>query len=161
MPGVNGARSDELRQMREARNRVVKEWLETEGWASAINYHTWWKISKHCAIKDLRPPTARIWSRISPIIREYMSEMRTICMEETLYNSRRRILLQAWIDFLGKLASFPNADGDALPHVADVARFKAFDIVKSPTHAAVELDTFLPTFAALPNLVRNWRRQVD
>jgi hypothetical protein len=91
-----------------------------------------------------------------------MSEMRTIRKEETLYNSRRRILLLAWIDFLGELASFPNADVDVLPHVADVARFKAFDsIIKSPARVAVELDTFLPTFAALPNLVRNWRRQVD
>jgi hypothetical protein len=91
-----------------------------------------------------------------------MSEMRTIRMEETLYNSRRRILLQAWADFLGEPASFPNTDVDVLPHVADVAQFKPFDdIIRSPAHVVVERDTFLPAFVALPNLVRNWRRQVD
>lgn len=162
LSGVNRARSDELHQIREARKRVIKDWLETEGWKPEIDYHTWWKISKHRAIKDSRPLTARIWSRVRPILREYMSEMRTIRMEETLYNSRRRILLQAWIDFLGEPASFPNTDVDVLPHVADVARFKPFDdIIKSPAHVVVERDTFLPAFVALPNLVRNWRRQVD
>ncbi|KAG1826927.1 uncharacterized protein BJ212DRAFT_1474135 [Suillus subaureus] len=162
LSGVNRARSDELHQIRESRKRVIKEWLETEGWKPEIDYHTWWKISKHRAIKDSRPLTTRIWSRIRPILTEYMSEMRTIRMEETLYNSRRRILLQAWIDFLSEPASFPNTDVDVLPHVADVARFKPFDdIIRSPAHVVVERDTFLPAFVALPNLVRNWRRQVD
>ncbi|KAG1754398.1 hypothetical protein EDB19DRAFT_1626773 [Suillus lakei] len=159
---VNRARSNELHQIREGRKRVIKDWLETEGWKPEIDYHTWWKISKHRAIKDSRPLTARIWSRVRPVLTEYMSEMRTIRMEETLYNSRRRILLQAWIDFLGEPASFPNTDVDVLPHVADVARFKPFDdIIKSPAHVVVERDTFLSAFVALPNLVRNWRRQVD
>ncbi|KAG2147181.1 hypothetical protein BD769DRAFT_1346451 [Suillus cothurnatus] len=162
LSGVNRARSDELHQIREARKRVIKEWLETEGWKPEIDYHTWWKISKHRAIKDSRPLTTRIWSRVRPILTEYMSEMRTIRMEETLYNSRRRILLQAWADFLGEPASFPNTDVDVLPHVADVAQFKPFDdIIRSPAHVVVERDTFLPAFVALPNLVRNWRRQVD
>ncbi|KAG1789451.1 uncharacterized protein HD556DRAFT_784951 [Suillus plorans] len=151
-----------IREIREGRKQIIKEWLETEGWKPEIDYHTWWKISKHRAIKDSRPLTARIWSRIRPILTEYMSEMRTIRMEETLYNSRRRILLQAWNDFLAEPASFPNTDVDVLPHVADVARFKLFDdIIKLPAHVVVERDTFLPAFVALPNLVRNWRRQVD
>ncbi|KAG0705076.1 hypothetical protein DFH29DRAFT_908698 [Suillus ampliporus] len=159
---VNRARSDELHQIREGRKRIIKQWLEAEGWKPEIDYHSWWKISKHRAIRDSRPLTARIWSRARPILTEYMSEMRTIRMEETLYNSRRRILLQAWIDFLGEPASFPNTDVDVLPHVADVALFKPFDdIIKSPAHVVVERDSFLPAFVALPNLVRNWRRQVD
>ncbi|KAG1785805.1 uncharacterized protein HD556DRAFT_1456356 [Suillus plorans] len=34
------------------------------------------------------------------------------------------------------------------------------DIIKSPARVIVEHDTFLPAIVALPNLVRNWRRQV-
>jgi hypothetical protein len=91
-----------------------------------------------------------------------MSELRTIRMEQTVYNPRRRILVQAWTDFLSQPASFPNTDVDVLPHVANAALFKPFDdIIKAPAHVAVGRDSFLPAFVALPNLARNWRRQVD
>lgn len=103
-----------------------------------------------------------VWGRVRPILTEYMTELRTLRIEETLYNPRRRILIQAWTDFLGQPASFPNTDVDVLPHVADAALFKPFDdIIKAPANVVVDRDTFLPAFVALPNLARNWRRRVD
>ncbi|OAX41999.1 hypothetical protein K503DRAFT_767159 [Rhizopogon vinicolor AM-OR11-026] len=159
---TNMARSDELHKIREERKQVIQEWLEAEGWKPEIDYHTWWKISRHPTINNPRRLTARIWSRVRPILTEYMSELRTIRMEETVYNPRRRILVQAWNDFLSQPASFPNTDVDVLPHVADAALFKPFDdIIKTPTEVVIERDSFLPAFVALPSLARNWRRQVD
>ncbi|OJA18751.1 hypothetical protein AZE42_01641 [Rhizopogon vesiculosus] len=159
---TNMARSDELHKIREERKQVIREWLEAEGWKPEIDYHTWWKISRHLTINNPRRLTARIWSRVRPILTEYMSELRTIRMEETVYNPRRRILVQAWNDFLSQPASFPNTDVDVLPHVADAALFKPFDdIIKTPTEVVIERDSFLPAFVALPSLARNWRRHVN
>ena len=91
-----------------------------------------------------------------------MSSLRTIRIEQMVYNPRRRILVQAWTDFLSQPASFPNTDVDVLPHVADAALFEPFDdIIKAPADNVVDRDSFVPAFVALPNLARNWRRHVD
>jgi len=103
-----------------------------------------------------------VWSRVRPILTEYMIEMRAIRIEETVYNPRRRILVQAWTDFLAQPASFPNTDVDVLPHVADAALFKPFDdIIKAPVGVEVDRESFSPAFVALPSLARDWRKQIE
>ncbi|KAF9227836.1 hypothetical protein BS17DRAFT_407817 [Gyrodon lividus] len=90
----------ELRSRRAARAEVrIRGMLVNAGFRDEIEHFGWDRISRHPLIKSTQALTVKARSSILEHIEEYMSGWRELRIEEQVYASRRRVFLDAWLQF--------------------------------------------------------------
>ncbi|KIJ18019.1 hypothetical protein PAXINDRAFT_9105 [Paxillus involutus ATCC 200175] len=116
------------------------------------------RILEDAFFKKSKPLTDKEWNRVLPRMQERMNDMRLHLIEDTVYNRRRKILVELYEDYISQPPP-PGARFYILPHVADVATFPPFDaVIHAPQDSDITHDSFDAAFWEFPLLVRSWIR---
>ena len=90
-----------------------------------------------------------------------MNNFRLQRLERTVYQSRRSSLVQEYDAYVTR-SPRDSPSFDLLPDVEDVARFLPFrNIIRAPEETPMDDELFESAFAQLPELVHEWKSQLD
>ncbi|KAG9318559.1 hypothetical protein JVU11DRAFT_651 [Chiua virens] len=103
----------ELRNKRAARAEILRDSLVAAGFGEEVDHFGWDRIRKHSLISSTQPMTDQARYSVLDQLREYMLGWRELRLEEQIYAFRRRIFVEAWIQFTTTI--FISAPSD-LPH---------------------------------------------
>ncbi|KIJ57848.1 hypothetical protein HYDPIDRAFT_44753 [Hydnomerulius pinastri MD-312] len=160
---MTNARKYEQETMRSARGDSLFDQLKNLGYQPEIEFYGRGRIEgfELQLFNNTKPLTVKEWDRIRPGLVERMNRHRLQRIEESVYNPRRRLLVDIYNRYVIEPAP-PGTAIDLLPHVADVAHFTPFDaIIKSPEGTEVTADSFKAAFEQLPSLARAWRDDME
>ncbi|KAI9462990.1 hypothetical protein HD554DRAFT_2288156 [Boletus coccyginus] len=152
-----------LDKRRGERNDSIFERLKQLGYDPEVTYFGRRKIKLSCKplFRKSKPLTDKEWDQIWPEWLETMNDFRSQRLEEVVYQSRRALFASEYAKYV--MSPPPNIPAfDLLPHVAEVACLPPFrEIIRAPEGTKMGDKPFESAFSQLPELVDEWRKNLD
>ncbi|KAF8447883.1 hypothetical protein L210DRAFT_958021 [Boletus edulis BED1] len=153
----------ELRNKRAARAEIIREDLIAAGFREEIDHFGWDRIRKHSLINSTQAVSEKVRSSILDQLMEYMLGWQELRMEEQVYAFRRRVFIDAWLQFTTD--AFHNAPSNSpylpLPPNATIGFLESIDSVirqSSPISHESLLEQLQATFVWAREYILEWHK---